>query len=132
MEVKYINPISKKGHAGTLLAIEGKNQIPFDIGRIYHIMNTPTNERRGCHAHKTFTQVAFCLQGSCKFLLDDGKEKHEITLNNPERGLLLEPMVWHEMYDFSQDCIISILANAPYDEQDYIRDYQSFLAKVEM
>jgi dTDP-4-dehydrorhamnose 3,5-epimerase-like enzyme len=64
--------------------------------------------------------------------LDDGKEKHEITLNNPERGLLLEPMVWHEMYDFSQDCIISILANAPYDEQDYIRDYQSFLAKVEM
>ena len=130
MKVKYINTISKKSPAGTLIAIESNNQVPFNIKRIYHIMNTQTTKKRGCHAHKTFTQVAFCLQGSCKFLLDDGKEKHEVTLNDPECGLLLEPMVWHEMYDFSQDCIISILANAHYDEQDYIRDYQSFLAKV--
>jgi len=127
MEVRYINLASKKNSTGTLLIAEGSKQIPFNINRIYHIMDTAANEKRGCHAHKTFTQVAFCLQGSCKFLLDDGKEKYKVTLNKPECGLLLEPMIWHEIYDFSENCIISILADAHYNEEDYIRDYQNFL-----
>lgn len=130
MEVKYVEPICKESPSGTLIAIEGKNQVPFAINRIYTIFEVPEHEKRGAHAHKTFKQVAFCIQGSCKFLLDDGKDKQEITLNNPKRGLILEPMVWHEMYDFSPGCIVSILADSYYDEQDYIRNYQNFLAQV--
>ncbi|HAT4066981.1 TPA: WxcM-like domain-containing protein, partial [Citrobacter freundii] len=70
------------------------------------------------------------VKGSCRFLLDDGTERIEVVLDNPAQGLLIESYIWREMYDFSSDCVLMILANSHYDEKDYIRDYDDFLKKA--
>lgn len=131
MEIKYLPITHKQNAAGSLFAVEGINDIPFAIARVYYILDMPIAARRGKHAHIKISQAALCIRGACKFLLDDGKEKAEVILDNPSLGIMLEPMIWHEMYDFSKDCIIVILADAHYDEQDYIRDYTEFLHKAQ-
>lgn len=115
---------------GLLVAIEENRHIPFNIKRVYYMYDTQTKVRRGYHAHKKTTQVAIVLKGSCKFLFDDGYTKQDITLDNPAVGLLIEPLVWHEMYDFSDDCILMVLADDFYDESDYIRNYDDYVKSV--
>ncbi len=112
---------------GSLIAIEGSTTIPFSIKRVYYIFDTKEGVRRGYHAHKKLKQVLICVSGSCKILLDNGKEKKVITLDKPSRGFLLEPFFWREMYDFSSDCVLLVLASDHYNENDYIRDYSVFL-----
>jgi dTDP-4-dehydrorhamnose 3,5-epimerase-like enzyme len=112
---------------GSLVALEDGKDIPFRIKRVYYIYGTKEGVSRGFHAHKELSQVAICINGSCKFLLDNGNKKENILLNTPEKGLLIEKMVWREMYDFSDDCILMVLASEHYDESDYIRDYDEFL-----
>lgn len=111
---------------GLLVAIEEGRNIPFNIKRVYYMYDTITDIRRGFHAHKKTTQVAIVLKGSCKFYFDDGHSKKNITLDDPTTGLLIEPLMWHEMYDFSKDCILMVLADDFYDENDYIRNYDDF------
>ena len=72
-------------------------------------------------------QVVIAVRGSCRFVLDDGDEKISILLDNPAQGLLIESGVWREMHDFSEDCVLMVLASSLYDEKDYIRDYDKFL-----
>ena len=128
MKIEFIDFEIKGDERGSLIAIEEFKNIPFEIKRVYYIFNTKPNVRRGFHAHKNLKQVAICVKGSCKFLLDDGKERiDEIVLNKPNKGLLIEEMIWREMYDFSEDCVLLILASEFYDESDYIRDYEEFL-----
>ncbi|KFC80961.1 sugar 3,4-ketoisomerase [Buttiauxella agrestis] len=125
-------PLQKHGdERGLLVALEEERNIPFSIKRIYYIFDTLHGIRRGFHAHKATRQVAIVSRGSCKFHFDDGINKKEIELNDPAIGLLIEPYIWHEMYDFSDDCILMVLANDYYDESDYIRNYQEFLERVE-
>ncbi|HCR2035334.1 TPA: FdtA/QdtA family cupin domain-containing protein, partial [Enterobacter asburiae] len=112
---------------GLLVAIEENRHIPFNIKRVYYMYDTQEKVRRGYHAHKKTTQVAIVLKGSCKFLFDDGYTKQDISLDNPAIGLLIEPLMWHEMYDFSDDCILMVLADDFYDESDYIRNYDDFV-----
>lgn len=111
---------------GSLISIEGNISIPFEIKRIYYIFNTQEGVARGFHAHKALKQVAVCVSGSCRFVLDDGYQKEEVMLDSPEQGLLIEHMVWREMHDFSEDCVLLVLASEHYDEADYIRDYDEF------
>lgn len=111
---------------GALIAVEQNSDIDFDIKRVYYMYNTEPGVRRGFHAHKKLRQLAIPVSGKCTFLLDDGHTKESITLDNPELGLLIEPMVWHEMYDYSKDCVLVVLASDHYDEDDYIRDYETF------
>lgn len=115
---------------GLLVAIEENRHIPFNIKRVYYMYDTQEKVRRGYHAHKKTTQVAIVLKGSCKFLFDDGRTKQDISLDNPAIGLLIEPLMWHEMYDFSDDCILMVLADDFYDESDYIRNYDDFVKLV--
>lgn len=115
---------------GGLVALEANSQIPFDIKRVYYIYGTAQDVARGFHAHKALKQVAICLNGSCRFVMDDGQSKQEIILNRPDQGLLIYAMQWHEMYDFSENCILLVLADQIYDESDYIRDYSSFLTEA--
>ncbi|BBZ88320.1 FdtA/QdtA family cupin domain-containing protein [Enterobacter asburiae] len=115
---------------GLLVAIEENRHIPFNIKRVYYMYDTQEKVRRGYHAHKKTTQVAIVLKGSCKFLFDDGYTKQDISLDNPAIGLLIEPLMWHEMYDFSDDCILMVLADDFYDESDYIRNYDDFVKLV--
>ena len=112
---------------GSLIAIEENADIPFSIKRVYYIFDTQAGVTRGLHAHRTLRQVLVCVNGSCKVLLDDGMEKISVVMNNVSQGLLVDPMIWHEMYDFSSDCVLLVLASDFYDESDYIRDYHEFI-----
>ncbi|MFA7077456.1 MAG: FdtA/QdtA family cupin domain-containing protein [Syntrophomonas sp.] len=111
---------------GSLIAIEENRDIPFDIRRVYYIFATREGVSRGLHAHRKLQQVMICIHGSCRVWLDDGAEKVSVPLDNSSRGVLLDSMIWHEMYDFSPDCVLLILASDFYDESDYIRDYGEF------
>lgn len=115
---------------GSLVALECNKQIPFDIKRVYYMYGMLPELPRGFHAHKELIQVAICLKGSCDILMDNGSEKEVITLNSPDRGLLIDTMQWHEMNNFSEDCVLMVLANDVYNESDYIRDYNSFLIET--
>ena len=130
MNCKMIDFSIKGDNRGSLIALEENQNIPFDIKRVYYIYGTKTDIRRGFHAHKNLNQVAICVHGSCKFLLDDGYTKKTIQLNSPQNGLYLSGLIWREMYDFSEDCVLMVLANQHYDEDDYIKDYKDFLKEV--
>ena len=112
---------------GSLIIAETEKNVPFDIKRFYYILNAKPELPRGYHAHKQLVQIAFCIQGSCKMVMDDGSQKQEVYINQPNKGLMIPPMVWHEMHDFSADCVLLVLASERYDETDYIRDYEDFL-----
>jgi len=115
---------------GSLVAWEADNTVPFDIKRVYYLFGTKEGVSRGFHAHKALKQVAVCVTGKCKMLLDNGFEKTEVWLDSPTKGLIVEGMVWREMHDFSEDCVLLVLASEHYDETDYIRDYGDFKKKV--
>jgi len=112
---------------GSLVIIEGRQLIPFEVKRVYFIVNTPFNTVRGRHAHKTLRQVIFCPSGSCDFTLDDGFNKTVIRLNDSSKGLYIKAGLWREFTNFSPDCVVMVLASAEYDEAEYIRDYDEFL-----
>lgn len=131
MDIKLIQLQSHGDERGSLVALEEQKNIPFSIKRVYYLFNTKENVRRGFHAHKELKQLAIVLKGSCRFQLDDGKEKINILLDNPAQGLYIESFVWREMYDFSEDCVLMVLADSLYDESDYIRDYDAFKKMVD-
>lgn len=130
MEIKTYNFIIKGDERGSLIALEGERDLPFPIKRVYYIFNPDPNLRRGLHAHRTLQQVMICLRGSCHILLDNGSERESLLLDRSSRGLLIDRMIWHEMYGFSEDCLLLVLAGDIYDEGDYIRDYTEFLVLV--
>ncbi|MCT7911795.1 FdtA/QdtA family cupin domain-containing protein [Arcobacter lacus] len=115
---------------GSLIAIEEGYNAPFQIKRVYYIFDTKKGVERGFHAHINLKQIAIAVKGSCTFVLDDGNKKDEIELNNPNQGLFIEGLIWREMKDFSEDCVLVVLASEHYDESDYIRDYDKFLEEV--
>ena len=130
MQIKLI-PLQPHGDdRGSLVALEEGQNIPFEIKRVYYMFKTKEDVRRGLHAHRKLKQVAIAVRGSCRFVLDDGKERVEILLDNPAQGLLIESCMWREMYDFSEDCVLMVLADQLYDETDYIRDYDKFLEEI--
>lgn len=94
------------------------------------MFETLKDVRRGFHAHKTLQQILICTSGSCKIHLDDGTETAEITLDKPYEGLFIGSNLWREMYDFSPDAVLMVLASQMYDEGDYIRNYDEFLKFV--
>ena len=112
---------------GSLVSIESSSSIPFDIKRIYYIFGNKKNVIRGFHAHKKLHQVAICVTGSCKMILDNGKRREEFILNSKFEAVDLPPMIWHEMQDFSEDCVLLVLASDYYSEDDYVRDYEKYL-----
>jgi dTDP-4-dehydrorhamnose 3,5-epimerase-like enzyme len=131
--VSLIKTISFKplgGGRGSLVSLEGNESVPFDIKRVYYIFDTKEGVSRGFHAHRNLKQVAVCVTGSCRFVLDNGKQREEVVLDKPTTGLLIEDLTWREMHDFSPDCVLMVLASEYYDKLDYIRDYDEFLEMV--
>ena len=118
------------GDLGSLVALEKGENFPFDIKRVYYMWNVPSHARRGFHAHRTLKQVIVCLSGHCDFILDNGKEKTSLHLDNPAQGLYLSQPIWREFTNFSDNCVIMVLASDYYDENDYIRNYDEFLKFV--
>lgn len=115
---------------GNLVALEGNKNIPFSIKRVYYLFDLQSDIPRGFHAHKELVQVAVCVKGRCDILMDDGKSKEIVTLDSPDKGLLIDVMQWHEMHNFSDDCVLLVLASDVYDEADYIRSYEQFQNEV--
>ena len=128
--IKTINFKPLGDERGSLVALEGNKSVPFDIKRVYYIFGTKEGVSRGFHAHRNLKQVAVCVTGSCRFVLDNGKQREEVVLDKSTTGLLINDLTWREMYDFSPDCVLMVLASEHYDESDYIRDYQEFLKAV--
>lgn len=130
MQIKLI-PLQEHGdERGSLVSLEQGNNIPFEIKRVYYMFKTKDGVRRGLHAHKKLKQVAIAVRGSCRFVLDDGNERVELFLDNPSQGLVIDSLMWREMYSFSEDCVLMVLASEHYDEADYIRDYNEFIRLV--
>ena len=115
---------------GNLVALEGNKNIPFSIKRVYYLFDLQSDIPRGFHAHKELIQVAVCVKGHCDILMDDGKSKEVVTLDAPDKGLLIDVMQWHEMQNFSDDCVLLVLASDYYCENDYIRSYDEFKLKI--
>lgn len=115
---------------GQLVSLEEFKDIPFVIKRVYYMYDTLDGVSRGFHAHKFLEQIMICIHGSCKVLLDNGSEKKVVNLEKPYEGLYVANNMWREMYDFSEDAVLMVLASEYYDENDYIRDYDKFLAFV--
>ncbi|MES2204573.1 MAG: FdtA/QdtA family cupin domain-containing protein [Pseudomonadota bacterium] len=112
---------------GNLSFVENNRHVPFDIKRVYYLYDVPAFSARGGHAHKQLKQVLISLAGSFKVHLDNGSEKAVVTLNKPWEGLLIMNQVWRELSDFSSGSTCLVLASEFYDENDYYRDYESFM-----
>lgn len=113
---------------GSLTPIEYPKQIPFPIKRVYYIYNVNNQAIRGHHSHKKLRQILIAVNGSIKIKIQKGEEKEEIIqLNDPSYGLYVGPMVWREMFDFSNKAVLLVLASQIYDEKDYIRDYNEYI-----
>ena len=130
MDIERIQLQSHGDHRGMLIALEPERNVPFPIRRVYYLFATKRDVHRGCHAHRHLNQLAIPVCGSVTILLDDGRGPVEVVLNDPSQGLLLGRMVWRELYDFSEDCVLMVLADQPYDPDDYITDYDAFLREA--
>ncbi|MBP7928063.1 WxcM-like domain-containing protein, partial [Patescibacteria group bacterium] len=126
---KYLIEIPKVGSkkTGSLYFAEINKHIPFDVKRIYYIANVQ-DAARGFHAHKQTVQVLFCIKGSVKIILETPEDREEFVLDQAHAGLILDKMVWHEMTDFEEDTLVLVLASDFYNESDYIRNYNDFVA----
>lgn len=123
-QILQLNKIHNQ--AGNITIVEGQNNIPFHIGRIYYLYDIPGGETRGGHAHKKLYQLIIAASGCFEVLLDDGVNKKIIRLNRPNFGLLIVPGIWRELFEFSSGAICLVLASHKYDENDYFREYESF------
>ncbi|MBQ4313393.1 MAG: WxcM-like domain-containing protein [Clostridia bacterium] len=112
---------------GSLIAVEAFKTLPFDIRRVYYIYGVAQGIRRGFHSHIALHQALVCMHGEVKILVKTPYEEEVVTLNRPDEALLIGPMVWREMFDFSPDAVLMVMADAYYTEDDYIRDYGDYL-----
>ncbi|MCW4000977.1 MAG: FdtA/QdtA family cupin domain-containing protein [Candidatus Bathyarchaeota archaeon] len=125
-ECRIINFPKITDYRGNLSIIEGNNQIPFDIKRVYYLYDVPSGAVRGGHAHRELQQVIISLSGSFDVLLDDGCSRRRVFLNRPHYGLYIPPGVWREIDNFSANSVTLSLVSQAYNESDYIRDYDQF------
>jgi dTDP-4-dehydrorhamnose 3,5-epimerase-like enzyme len=128
--VKFLDIKTLGDERGHLIALENDKSIPFAVKRVYYLTDTQPGVPRGFHAHKELTQVAVCVSGRCLMKMDDGHTQEEVWLDAPDKAIVIEKMIWHEMHDFSSDCVLLVLASDFYDEQDYIRSYEAFMEQV--
>ncbi len=111
---------------GNLTFIEGQKHLPFDIARVYYLYDVPSGSERAGHAHRRLRQVIIAASGSFSVNLDDGRHRETITLNRSHKGLLMGPMVWRTINNFSSGAVCLVLASMRFDEADYIRQYETF------
>lgn len=111
---------------GSLIALENGHNLPFDVKRVYYIYGTKENVSRGFHAHKKLKQMLIAVSGNVTVKCEYNGQQKEYALNRPDEGLLIEGLVWREMHDFSPDCVLMVLAENYYNEDDYVRDYAVF------
>jgi len=127
MKAKIINIPKIEDPRGNLSVIE-KEVVPFEIKRVYYLYDVPAGAERGGHAHKKLQQFLVALAGSFDVVLNDGKNEQTITLNKPFEGLLITNGIWRELKNFSSGAVCLVVASDVFEEDDYIRDFEEFLA----
>ena len=129
IQLTEIRKISDGDGRGNLSVIE-KDVLPYEIKRVYYLYGVPSDGTRGGHAHKELQQFLIALSGSFDVVLDDGETRRTITLNRPNKGLLIPCGMWRELENFSAGAVCLSLVSAEYDEEDYIRDYDDFIQQT--
>ena len=112
---------------GNLTVAQQLKDIPFEVSRVYWVYDVPSGESRGGHAHKHCREFIVAVSGSFTVTLNDGSEKHTFLLNHPYQGLLVNTNVWRTLDDFSSGAVCLVLAEDPFLEEDYIREYEDYL-----
>jgi WxcM-like, C-terminal len=115
---------------GNLTFVEGARHVPFSIARVYYLYDVPGGASRGGHAHRQLEQFIIAASGSFDVVVDDGSRRETISLRRSYDGLYMSNLTWRELDNFSSGSVCLVLASRPYAEEDYIRDYESFLAEV--
>lgn len=131
MNIKIIDIPKIERPEGNIGVVENE-VIPFDIKRVYYLFDVPSSAKRGGHAHKSLSQVLIALSGSFDVVLKDGNSTETITLNKPDKGLLIDSTIWRELENFSSGSVCLVLASAVYNEDDYIRDYDEFINYINL
>ena len=130
MEIKLIDLPKITDPRGNLTVAEGADVVPFDIKRAYWVYDVPGGESRGGHAHKRLRQLVIARSCSFTVTLDNGRERKTVLLNHPWQGLVIETNTWRTLDDFSSGAVCLVLASDHFEEDDYIYDYDEFLAYV--
>lgn len=115
---------------GSLVAVDHHSDLPFVPVRTFVVYDVPSRDVRGEHAHRQCEQMLVCLRGSVQALVDDGRERRQLLLDRPDQGLYIPAMVWGTQYKYSDDAVLLVYASRPYEDADYIRDYEGFLAEI--
>ena len=124
---RLLNFTEKGDDRGKLVVVEGNQDVPFEIKRLFYIYGSDRDVVLGKHANRDSEFVLINVSGTSKVMVTDGKEKQIIELKKPRQGVYLPKLVWKEMYDFSPDSVLLCLASTHYDGNEYIRDYDEFL-----
>lgn len=131
MSLRELCPVLQFGdlgdERGKLVVIEGGQSIPFDIKRIFYIYESDATVVRGQHANRNSEFVLVNVAGQSKVRITDGTEEFVVELNKPMMGVYIPQMIWKDMYDFSPDSVLLVLASTHYDEKEYIRDYNDYI-----
>jgi dTDP-4-dehydrorhamnose 3,5-epimerase-like enzyme len=115
---------------GKLVIIEGLRDVPFDIKRIFYIYGSDKDVIRGCHANRKSEFVLINVSGCSKVKMFDGNNEEIFELNKPNTGIYIPKMVWKDMYDFTEDSVLLVLASEHYDSNEYIRDFDDYIKEV--
>lgn len=126
-DIKIIDIPKIEDYRGNISVIEG-NTLPYLIKRVYYLYDVPSTATRGGHAHIKLHQCLIALSGSFDVVLNDGSNKQVVTLNKPNKGLIIPNGIWREIENFSSGCVCLVLASEVYNEEDYIRDFNRFLS----
>ena len=125
MDTTILSIPTIEDYRGNIAVVEN-DVLPFDIKRVYYLYDVPSSASRGGHAHKNLQQVLIALSGSFDVILKNGSETQIVTLNKPNKGLLIRSSVWRELENFSSGAVCMVMASEIFDESDYIRDFDEF------
>lgn len=116
---------------GNMVVVEGGQAVPFDIKRLFYIYGTDTEAVRGQHANRNSDFAMVCVCGSCKVKITDGTSEAVVCLDEPMKGIYIPKMLWKDMYDFSEDAVLLVMASTHYDANEYIRDFDSYCREMQ-
>lgn len=129
MNIAIIDIPKIEDYRGNIAVIE-KDCVPFDIKRVYYLFDVPSSAKRGGHAHKEQLELLIPLSGSFDVILNDGQQQQTVTLNKPDKGLLIRANIWRELENFSSGSVCLVISSGEFAEEDYIRDFDAFISYV--
>jgi len=129
MNIEIINLPKVEDYRGNIAVIEN-DVVPFEIKRVYYLYDVPSSAKRGGHAHKEQLELLIALSGSFDVILKDGKTTQTVTLNKPDKGLLIKTNMWRELENFSSGSVCLVVVSDVFKEEDYIREYDDYLLHI--